>query len=364
MSPDKLRHEIASAFQINKERSSDEEVCILCPVPGCEDKSGNRFINAKTLYTHCWRCHGQQPSHVRTLFQIVGLEFEDQHVLEPEELRELLRGTPEKAMTPIQEVKLPDGFQFLSENRQSCYWRFCRELAERKNLAIEDLEDAHAGFTRDGEWEPFCIFPVIEGPRVVYYQGRTYNDSGKDRTKKFPSKKEIPYGQSYWVYNLDALSDEKAEIAVIVESILNVLSLKKRLRELDLTHIVPVCVFTHYVTRSQITKIRRYRHLKELCFLYDSDSTELAEDTAKSVDALIPCSVASMPAGTNADGSVRATNDANDDVDTALIAINERAKPNPNKIKSIKLYPPQDGSWGVAVGQEKSKHFIPRSKKV
>lgn len=364
MSPDKLVHELASAFQVIKERSSPEEVCILCPVPGCGDKSGNRFINVKTLFTHCWRCQGKQPSHVRVLFAIMGLEFDDQHVLTPDELRETLKGSPEKALTPIQEVKLPDGFQFLSENRKSCYWRFCREMAERKNLSIEDLEAAHAGFTRDGNWEPFCIFPVIEGPRVVYYQGRTYDDSGRDRTKKFPSKKEVPYGQSYWVYDLDELADPKAEIVVIVESILNVLSLKKRLRELDIAHIIPVCVFTHYLTRSQIAKIRRYRHLKEWCILYDSDSTELAEETAKGLTAVVPCSIAAMPTGKNADGSVRKTNDANDDVDTALIAINERYRPNPDKTKSIKLYPPQDGSWNVEVGKEKSKLFIPRSKKV
>lgn len=365
MSPEKLRHEIASAFQINKERSSDEEICILCPVPGCGDKNGNRFINVKTLFTNCWRCQGKQPNHVRTLFQILGLELDDQHVLAPEELRDLLRGTPEKAITPVQEVKLPDGFEFLTENRKSCYWRFCREMAERKHLDIEDLEEANAGFTRDGEWEPFCIFPVIEGPRVVYFQGRTYNDSGKDKTKKFPSKKDIPYGQSYWVYNLDALADEKIEIIVIVESILNVLSLRKRLRELEITHIMPVCVFTHYITRSQVAKLRRYRHVKEWCFLYDSDSTELAEETTGSLSALMPCSIAAMPTGLNADGSIRATNDANDDVDAALLAINDRTRSNPDKLKSMKLYPFQDGSYTVSIGQEiKSKHFIPRSKKV
>lgn len=345
MSPDKLRHEIASTFQIIPDRSSEDEICILCPVPGCGDKSGNRYINVKTLFSHCWRCSNKQPSHVRTLFHIMGLEFNDDHVLEPEELRELLRGKSQRALTPIQEVDLPPGFELLSQSRNSCYWRFCREMAERKRLNIEDLEEAGAGFTREGAWEAFCIFPVIEGPRVVYYQGRTYNDSGRDKTKKFPSKKEIPYGPSYWVYNLEALADPKIELVIVVESILNVLSLKKRLRELDLPHIVPVCVFTHFLSRSHVAKMLRYRHVKDWCILFDSDSTELAEETALALDVILPASVAAMPKGVNPDGSIRETNDANDDVDAALIAVNDRIKPDPNKPKSVKNYPPQDRRW-------------------
>lgn len=340
MNPDKVRHEIAAVFQIVKERSSEDEICVICPVPGCPDKTGNRHINVRTLYTHCFRCPREQPNHVKTLFRLLGLAFEDQHVLEPAELAELLRGKPQKALTPLQEVPLPEGFELLSENRNSCYWDFCRGMAERKHLEIEDLETACAGFTRDGDWEPFCIFPVIEGPRVVYYQGRRYSDEGEEKTKKFPSKKQVPYGPSYWIYNLDALKPEGIELAIVVESILNTLSLKRRLRELELDHcIVPVCVFTHYISRSQVAKMQRYRHVKDWCLLFDSDSTDLAEETAMNLSAVLPTSVATMPHGKNEDGSVRETNDANDDVDAALQAAHERRKSSPDTIKTIKRCP-------------------------
>ncbi len=343
MSPEQLRSEIAASFQIVKERSSDDEICIICPVPGCGDKNGNRHINIKTLYTHCWRCPAKQPSHVRSLFRIVGLEFEDNHVLEPDELIDLLKSKPKKALTPVQDVPLPEGFELLSENRESCYWQFCSEMAGRKHLGIGDLEAASAGFVREGDWEPFCIFPVVEGPRIVYYQGRRYSDEGEEKTKKFPSKKVVPYGPSYWIYNLDALSLKSIELVVVVESILNTLSLKRRLRELDLLEkVMPVCVFTHYISRSQVAKMQRYKHIKEWCLLFDSDSTALADDTALSLSAILPTSIAEMPHGKNENGTPRLTNDANDDVDSALMAVNNRRKADPDRVRQEKHRHPLD----------------------
>lgn len=343
MSPDKLIREISDVFQVVKDRSSDDEIYIVCPVPGCEDKTGNRSINVKTLRTNCWRCHGKQPHHVRSLFHLMGLEFEETRILNPQELALLLREEPKKALTPVQEVSLPAGFELLSENRDSCYWQFCKDMAERKNLSIEDLEEAEAGFTREGSWEPFCIFPVIENPRIVYYQGRTYSDEGVDKTKKFPSKKQVPFGASYWIYNIDALSEKTVEMAIVVESILNVLSLRRRLQDIGLNKkVTPICTFTHYLSRSQVAKMLRYRHIKEWCILFDSDSTEIAEEAALSLSSVLPVSIAEMPHSRNKDGSVRYTNDANDDVDSALLAIDQRHKPNPNRIPKIFEYPPQD----------------------
>lgn len=330
MSPDRLKIEVSSNFQVVKERSTNDELMILCPVPGCGDQTGNRSVNLKTQKTHCWRCGRKQPSHIKSLFRLMGIELEDSGILEPDELRAILSEKPNKAMTPIQEVPLPEGFVPLSENRKSCYWRFCQNMAERKHLTIEDFEEAGAGFTREGEWEPFCIFPVREGPRLVYYQGRTYSDEGFDKTKKFPSKKVVPYGASYWVYGLDALRTPSLELVIVVESILNYLSIKKRLRDEDLLEsVMPICVFTHYVTRSQVLKMLRYKHVKEWCLLFDSDSTHLAEETALNLGSIMPITVASMPHGINADGSPRETNDANDDVNAGMRAVYSRSKPTP-----------------------------------
>lgn len=304
---------------------------ILCPVPGCPDKTGNRSINLKSLYTNCFRCQNPQPHHVKTLFKAVGLVFEADQALDTAELEQMLDGEAKRALTPVQDIKLPAAFEALSESRWSCYWKFCKKMAERKHLGIEDLEEAGAGFAREGDWEPYCIFPVYEGRRTVYYQGRTYLDDGFDSTKKFPSRKDVPYGMHYWVYNLDALSGPDVCVAVIVESILNVLSLRRRLRELGPDferQIVPVCVFTHRISISQAAKLSRYRRVKEFCILYDSDSTKLALEAAIRLTGKLPkVSVAQMPTGRNLDGSVRKTNDANDDVEAALKAIEERRPP-------------------------------------
>ena len=334
MSPDRIKREIAASFEVVKDRTTDEEVYVICPVPGCGDRSGNRSINVKTLRTHCWRCAEPQPHHLKTLYKLMGLEFTDDYAMEMPELKAMLyAGEVVKALTPVQDIPLPDGFEPLSDNRKSCYWRFCKDMAERKRLGIEDLEEAGAGFTRTGLWEPFCIFPVYEGQRTVYYQGRTYTDEGFETTKKFPSKKVVPYGPSYWIYNLDALAETGIKLVILVESVLNVLSLRRRLRDLGLDReIVPVCIFTHRISRSQIAKLQRYRHIKEFCVLFDSDSSGLAAESGVRLKALLPVTVARMPHGRNADGTLRLTNDANDDVDAALGAIDDRQVPSDKSV--------------------------------
>lgn len=340
MSPAQLKREIAGSFDLVRDRSTEDEIYIVCPVPGCADKSGNRSINTRTLYTHCWRCHEPQPHHVRSLFRLVGLDYNDDHVLEIDEVERMLAGETKKAITPVQEVPLPAAFEPLSENRKSCYWRFCRDMAERKHLAIEDLEEAKAGFAREGLWEPYCIFPVYEGPRLVYYQGRTYTDDGFKTTKRFPSKKEIPYGMSYWVYNLDAMADSKVRLVLVVESILNVLSLRRALREVGSPYdqeIVPICIFTHRISRPQRFKLGRYKHVREFCILFDSDSSNLAVETAVALNAsMLPTMFAEMPHGVNADGTPRLTNDANDDVLAALQAVDARRVPTPQDVLEAK----------------------------
>jgi hypothetical protein len=337
MSVEHLRREIASAFQVVRDRSTDEEICIICPVPGCADKSGNRYINVKTRLTHCYRCEGKSPGHVKGLFRLMGVDFDDdEQVLEPEQLLDMLKGTGKKALTPVQNIDLPEGFRQLKDNQGSCYWKFCKKMAERKHLEIEDLEEAGAGFTRVGDWEPFCIFPVYEGDRTVYYQGRTYLDDNTETTKKFPNRKVVPYGARYWVYNLDALAKSSLRLAVVVESVLNLLSLKKKIREIGESNlVVPVCVFTHALSLSQVAKMRRYSHIQEWCFLFDSDSTNLAEIAANSLSSVLPVTVAEMPHGKSPDGTTRKTNDPNDDVEAAIKAIEKRHQPNPSEPAAV-----------------------------
>ena len=347
MSAEKLKYEIAAAFEVVKDRSSAEELVIICPVPGCGDRSGNRSINLKTGKSFCWRCQDDQPRHVAPLFRAAGIEYTEDLSLEADELQMQMAGTVQKVLTPVQDIKLPDGFSEVSKNRKSCYWRFCKRMAERKNLGIEDLEEAGAGFTREGYWEPFCIFPCYEGDRTVYYQGRTYTDEGHDTTKKFPSKKVVPYGPSYWVYNLDALQNPSVTLVILVESVLNVLSLRKRIRELGLENeIVPVCIFTHRISKAQVAKLQRYKHIKDFCILYDSDSSALASQAGVAWGTVLPISVAHMPTGIRPDGSIRLTNDANDDVDAALDAVANRGTPGDKDMFLEKMMLCRHGKFG------------------
>lgn len=324
MSPNRLRQEIGSLFTVVKERCTNEEIYIVCPVPGCPDKTGNRSINLKTGKTYCWHCRDKSKGNFFGWAKHLGytVSQEEAHQVSREELAALIERKEEREpLTPLPvDLKLPAGFKLLSENRKSCYWRFIREMAERKNLTIEDFEAVGAGFVREGAWEPFCIFPVREYGQLVYYQGRTYDDEGVEVTKKFPNKRDVPLGSKYWVYNLNALAPATVEVAIIVESVLNVLSLRKRLPE----WMIPVGTFTHHISRSQLAKFLRFKHVKEFCLLYDSDSTADAWDAADHMAGKLPISVAVMPTGQNSDGTVRVTNDANDDVEAALEAISQR----------------------------------------
>jgi hypothetical protein len=105
---------------------------------------------------------------------------------------------------------------------------------------------------------------------------------------------------------------------VVVESILNVLSLQRRLAELGLREYVPVCVFKHALSRVQHRKITRSRRLAEFCFLFDFDATSAAWRACGSVDDLLRVSVAEMPDLGNP------TLDPNDNVDAAIEALQRR----------------------------------------
>ena len=111
------------------------------------------------------------------------------------------------------------------------------------------------GFTKDfaSKWEPFAIFPGLEYDRIVYYQGRTYYDDPGMSTKRFPNRTEAPLSSKYWIYNIDALNGPGVRMAVVVESILNVLSLQKQFNLEGVTDMVPVCVFKHLVSHKLCT---------------------------------------------------------------------------------------------------------------
>lgn len=204
-------------------------------------------------------------------------------------------------------IKLPHGFTPLGENPKGAYAKWIGRMAVRKNLELEDFIRAGVGYTRDGIWEPYAIFPVMEWKHLVYYQGRTYNEEGDQSTKKFPSRKEVPFGSRYWVYNVDRLRESKAKVCIIVESILNVLSLEKELERQRIKDVVPVAIFKHKVSREQAVKLAGCKQVEEFCLMFDEDATREAWKSTLNLPSLHDSrfSVAEMPKGVDANDDAR-----------------------------------------------------------
>src|SRR5690606_30144754 len=180
--------------------------------------------------------------------------------------------------------------------------------------------DAGAGFTREHpKWEPFCIFPVFEWGKVVYYQGRTYRDPKPDpetgkkpSTKQFPTKHEIPLGSRYWVYDIDRLRAPAAKVGIVVESMFNVYSLKN---ELQTDEVVPVAIFKHKISPEQQAKLLTARGIKEICLMFDPDAIGAAWDSCRKLTNVIKVTVAPpLPKGI----------DPNDDAKAAVKTFEQR----------------------------------------
>jgi hypothetical protein len=274
-SPQSLKRIISTYFDVVPSRSTNEELTFVCVELGCKDVSGNRSLNLKTGKTNCWRC-GKGGDFFRWARRL-GYEIEDDGTNETN-LNELdnLFQTKRRDVGHVVSVPLPEGFTKLSDEKDSVYFRLCSKMAAKKNLSIEDFTRAGAGFTRVGIWEPFCIFPVVEWGRAVYYQGRTYSDlfyeNGKKLpTKKFPSRSVVPKGSRYWVYNIDELRNG-ADCCIIVESILNVLSLKRELARRSIKGVIPVAIFKHAVSPEQYMKLTSIPSIGEFCMMFDEDA--------------------------------------------------------------------------------------------
>lgn len=329
MKGQQLKYLVESMFEVVKDRSTADEIVIVCPQPGCGDSSGNRSINLKSGKTFCWRCNigGDFVKWARW----IGFAIDDsgETGVTVENLWDALDSPKPKSLIPvISEVKLPDGFRPCYDNPNSIYTRLIGEMAVRKNLELTDLVDAGVGYTHNSsKWEPFAIFPVLEYGRVVYYQGRTYWDDPGVSTKRFPSRNEAPLSSKYWIYNIDALADPKIKTAVVVESILNVLSLQKEFNARGITNMAPVCVFKHMVSKPQFYKLLRFKNVKEACLLFDFDAIDLSWNDAKKIDDNLRVTVAEMPLDKN-----NLTLDPNDDVTAAMGAIESR---KPFKLSSL-----------------------------
>lgn len=319
-----LKQEIESAFTIIAYRCTKDELVFVCPE--CGDKSGNRSVNLKTGTTNCFRCGKgvNNKGYFLAWAKALGYVFTSDDGQSSLPVNKVLYASDDRedsAVPVIEAVELPEGFTPIASTPKNYYTKLITEMAERKNLFYDDFAEANVGYTMDdGLWEPYAIFPVVDYGITVYYQGRTYVDEPGQTTKRFPSKGKVKWGAGYWVYNIDAVRDIKPKIVIVVESILNVLSLRWKLRELGWDkEIVPVCVFKHGISKVQGLKLLRCPGIKEICLLFDHDAIDT---TWKSVGYLanrLTITVAEMPLiGENQKA------DPNDDVDLAIESIEKR----------------------------------------
>jgi hypothetical protein len=323
VSASKIKGLVEANFKVVKARCSADELVFVCPQPRCGDSTGNRSVNLRTGATNCFRCNvgGFFFRWARKL----GLEISEDDVTlaSTQELGEILSARPGQVVVPVlAKIRLPKGSLRLADNLDSAYAQAIARMAQVKNLTLDDMVEADVHFTRsDDRWEGQAIFPAYEWRQLVFYQGRRLVQENEGVMPKLnPSREEAPLGAKHWVYNIDAARQPGTKVVVIVESILNVLSLRRRLRELKIDGVVPVAVFKHAISRPQQAKLLSCHNLKEICIMYDADATAEAWRQGAQLGH-VNCTVAEMPWTTE-----RPTLDPNDDVEAAIVAFRHRRR--------------------------------------
>jgi len=320
-----LRNAVEELFSVVRDRSSPDELVFVCPTPGCKDTSGNRSVNLRTGLTNCWLCGNGGPFYKWA--RRLGYQVE-----EGEAVMDLSEGLAavEKQLAVaathvpvyLSHVSLPKGSIPLGRHKEDPLVRAIARMAERKNLSLDDFIAAKARFAPTNDsWASYVIFPVTEWGIIAYYQGRLFFRSDERvsaSTKKFPSRTVCPYGSRHWVYGIDELRGKEGVTCIIVESIFNVLSLRRELERQGRTGIVPVAIFKHKLSTEQAKKLASANNVKEYCLMYDSDATGEAWAAAKKQTYIQAekFSVAEMPEGV----------DANDDAEEALVRYDRRVR--------------------------------------
>jgi hypothetical protein len=304
---------LETLFSVVPDRSHGDEVAILCPCEGCPDRTGNRSVNLKTSATSCWRC-SKGFKDVRTLATSLGHVIDEDQDVGPRTVgavTQLLHDiTRRKTTAPgfVAELPRPAGWRDVSEDGESVYDRLAAKMAVRKKLDARALVDVGCGVVPSSpRWEPYVIFPIVEWGRMVYWQGRTYRDRPGETTKRFCDERDgATLGARYWIYNLDELRTQGG-VALVVESILNVLSLRRELAARGITGVVPVALFKHAFSPPQLTKILACQRVTEVSLMFDPDATNTAWASARKLTSQVPVTICTMPVGVDAnDDAARA----------------------------------------------------------
>lgn len=334
MNVERLKQLLRESFIEVPDRHRGDEFCIVCP--DCKDRSGHRAINLRTGLTNCFLCN--RGGHINRWLQAHGVESEDDSLAYEGRqdwtlaVEKLVYGPRRRANhRRASDPKLPKGFTPLAKDspplgkRHSIYFTLIAALADRKHLDVADFIEAGAGYTRDDpQWEPYTIFPVFEYGQPRYYQGRTYVDEADRPTKRFPNKVLFPEGSAGHLYGFDELRLKTTHCAILVESILNALSLKRKLRQEGTQGIVPVCCWQSSVSHDHWLTLLRQHQLHEVCIFFDHDAIGKAWDAAakamKRYGPRFRLTVAEMPP------TCGDTTDPNDDVESALQAFKARKR--------------------------------------
>jgi hypothetical protein len=68
---------------------------------------------------------------------------------------------------------------------------------------------------------------------------------------------------------------------IVVESILNVISLRKYFRQIGYADAVPVAAFKHRVSPEQFYKLSKLKTVRDVCLLFDHDAIGYAWKDAR-----------------------------------------------------------------------------------
>ena len=327
MKGEQLKTTVNALFQVIRERSTSQEIVFICVEKSCGDTTGNRSASLVNGKTSCWRC-GKGGDFVRWARRLGYIVGDEQVQSAPVDEIDLSCDLPGKdPLPPVLDIKLPDGFIPCSARPNSVYTQLIGEMAVAKRLTLDDFLEVGVGYTRrDPRWEPYAIFPVTEHGRNVYYQGRLYHAEPGVKTKKFPSRTEVKYGAKYWLYGLDEVKRLKPNTVIIVEAILNVLSLRRYLRFINVTDVVPVAVFQHSISQAQVQKLLAHTCVEELCLLWDHDASQRSWDKSPFLCNKARLSIAEMPLGAGGEKT-----DPNDDVEAAWRAFEDRTPFQPDR---------------------------------
>jgi len=188
---------------------------------------------------------------------------------------------------PEADLKLPEGFRTLADMRRRDSEPIYDYLDSR-GLRKKILDRARVGYVREGKMWGYIIFPVFNPDgEVIYWQGRRF----KKRKPKFYNPKSSIKGEL--VYQIR--SERKPEYVVVVESIINALTLESGWEGSD---VVIMATLGKGLSEYQKSRILVYeKSVKELWLGLDPDAIRETLEFARYVGTFTKVRIPRFPEG-------------------------------------------------------------------